>query len=344
MLISSTRYLVIIISCIFATPSWSSPPTFSNVFVFGDSLSDTGNFASVNGPFPNPPFFDNRVSNGLTSVDLLAQSLGLSVNPSLHLIGPAVGTNYAVVGARTAGVSALDLPTQVAAFSANFGGVAPADALYVINIGGNDVRDARDTQDNLAAKKLINAAVKGEIAQIQNLINIGAQYILVVNVTNIGRIPETNLIAAQLQNSLFVQRAAKLSKLFNYQLKKQLKLLNHQNDITLVRFNQFKEFEELLEDSSELGFTNITDACFSTVSLSFNVGCNFGASFDQYAFFDEIHPTARTNKVIGRELIRELDEFKNEDKDEDDNKKEDDRDREHEYENRENEYASSDDD
>jgi len=338
------RYLVIIISCIFATPSWSSSLSFSNVFVFGDSLSDTGNFASVNGPFPNPPFFNNRVSNGLTSVDLLAQSLGLSVNPSLHLVGPAVGTNYAVVGARTAGVSALDLPTQVAAFSANLGGVAPADALYVINIGGNDVRDARDTQDNLAAKQIIDAAVKGEIAQIQNLINIGAQYILVVNVTNIGRIPETNLIAAQLQNSQFVQRATKLSKLFNYQLKKQLKSLNYKSDITLVRFNQFKEFEELLEDSSELHFTNSTEACFSTVSLSFNAGCDFGASFDQYVFFDEIHPTARTNKIIGKELIKELAEFKNENKDGDDEKMKDEEYREHEYEERENEYTSDDDD
>ena len=338
MLIPFIRYLVIFTSCIFATPGWSSSPTFSDVFVFGDSLSDTGNFASVNGPFPTPPFFNNRVSNGLTSVDLLAQSLRLRVNPSLHLVGPAIGTNYAVTGARTAGVSPFDLPTQVAAFSANHGGVAPTDALYVINIGGNDVRDARDTQDNLAAKQLVGAAVHGEIIQIQNLINMGAQYILVVNVTNIGNIPETNLIAAQLQDSQFVQRAAKLSQLFNYQLKKRLKLLSHKNDITLVRFNQFEAFEELLADSSELDFTNTTDACFSTVSLSFNLGCNFGAAFDQYVFFDEIHPTARTNKIIAKELIKELTEFEDDDEDEDENEQE-----EHEYEKESNEYTSTDD-
>ena len=62
-------------------------PSFSRVFVFGDSLSDTGNLASVIGPFPAPPYFMNRVSNGPVAVEALAARLGHTAEASLHLIG-----------------------------------------------------------------------------------------------------------------------------------------------------------------------------------------------------------------------------------------------------------------
>ena len=39
---------------------------FSAEYVFGDSLSDNGNLASLVGGFPNPPSFDNSFTNGLS--------------------------------------------------------------------------------------------------------------------------------------------------------------------------------------------------------------------------------------------------------------------------------------
>jgi phospholipase/lecithinase/hemolysin len=76
--------------------------SFSAEYVFGDSLSDNGNLASVEGAFPDPPSFDNGFTNGPVAVQLLAQSLGLSANASLWLTGPPAGTNYAVGGATAA--------------------------------------------------------------------------------------------------------------------------------------------------------------------------------------------------------------------------------------------------
>ena len=54
------------------------------------------------------------------------------------------GTNYAVAGATSAigDANGINLPEQVGAFSAFEHGVADPSALYVIMIGGNDVRDA----------------------------------------------------------------------------------------------------------------------------------------------------------------------------------------------------------
>ena len=39
---------------------------FSELVVFGDSLSDTGNLYAASGGFPpSPPYFDGNFSNGL---------------------------------------------------------------------------------------------------------------------------------------------------------------------------------------------------------------------------------------------------------------------------------------
>ena len=336
--------LVVAVSCLLVSPvmASSSPPEFTDVFVFGDSLSDTGNFSSINGPFPNPPFFNNRVTNGLTSVDILAQSLGLSVDASLYLIGPAVGTNYAVVGARAAGLTAIDLPAQIGAFALNQAGVAPAEALYIVFIGGNDVRDARDlvlrsrvvrsdieksNGDQNSAEKIVDEAVNGEINGIQTLISLGARYILVVNVPDVGAIPETNLIAMQIQDDLLPVRARDLTRRFNKNLQHQFKSLKRHlsddNNVELRIFDQFDEFEELLEDATELGFSNTTEFCFSTVNFTFNPSCHFGASFNQFIFFDEIHLTARTYSIVAQALIEEVNEFEERESDERDADNED---------------------
>lgn len=55
-------------------------------FVFGDSLSDTGNlFQKTAGLLPpSPLYFNGRFSNGALSVEQLAQSLGLSLSSSTN--------------------------------------------------------------------------------------------------------------------------------------------------------------------------------------------------------------------------------------------------------------------
>lgn len=57
-----------VVFALFAGLAMSSMGRAETVVVFGDSLSDTGNLASVTGAFPNPPFAGNRVSNGDTAV------------------------------------------------------------------------------------------------------------------------------------------------------------------------------------------------------------------------------------------------------------------------------------
>ncbi|MDZ4862057.1 MAG: SGNH/GDSL hydrolase family protein, partial [Gemmatimonadota bacterium] len=115
---------------------------YSALYVFGDSLSDTGNvFAATGGTNPPPPYFNGRFSNGPVWVETLSTNLGLgAVNPSL--LG---GKNFAWGGATTGGtpppaIPGTSLTQQVAGYLVGVGGVADASGLYVVWGGGNDVR------------------------------------------------------------------------------------------------------------------------------------------------------------------------------------------------------------
>ena len=78
-----------ILAALLVNPGWAAA-SFSEIYVFGDSLSDNGTLAGavdVDLPSPwssEPPDF-NRISNGPVAVERLASSLGLSLTPALHL-------------------------------------------------------------------------------------------------------------------------------------------------------------------------------------------------------------------------------------------------------------------
>lgn len=299
-----SRYVILIIGIVTAIPVWSAEQ-FSRLYVFGDSVSDTGNLASITQPFP-APFFNNRVSNGPNAVDVVAQQLGLAANPSLHLIGPALGTNYAVAGARAGGSEAIDLATQVSSFLFNLGGSAPDDALYIVFIGGNDVRDARDMGKIKPALRSIINAVSSAGRQIQTLIDAGARHIMVFNVADIGRLPDSVIAAQAANNNRLIRRATNFSRLYNILLKFHLRALEHRNHLDIIEFDFFNEFTNLLDNPTEFEFTNSTQACFSQITFTFNPDCNFGVNFPQFVFFDEIHPTARVHVLLGNLATKEI--------------------------------------
>jgi outer membrane lipase/esterase len=74
--------------------------SLSNLFVFGDSLSDSGNAGVLTeGNFTPSPFVGNRASNGPVAVE----NLWKMFNPGDNSFQPSLsgGTNYAILGATT---------------------------------------------------------------------------------------------------------------------------------------------------------------------------------------------------------------------------------------------------
>lgn len=278
---------------------------YSQIYIFGDSLSDTGNLASVNGDFP-PPYYMNRVSNGPVAVDTLAAKLGLDARASLYLIGFEQGGNYSVAGARADGEAPVDLHTQVLSFQVNHGYQAPSDALYVMFIGGNDIRDARDETDPLLAWKKVRAAAVAVRKAITTLAAGGAQHFMVVNAPDIGRIPETRLLAAATGDSDIVLRANLLSGIYRFELHRAMRKIRKHHRIQLVEFDLFKRFTQLIRHADKLDFSNTTEPCFYLQTQQFHPDCNYGLNADQFIFFDEIHPATRVHEMIGEALFETL--------------------------------------
>lgn len=283
---------------------------YSDIFVFGDSLSDTGNYASVFGPF-SYPYWNGSFSNGPTAVETLAKELStnnsvpLTVKPSLHLIGAQSGTNYAVAGARASTDEAIDLSTQVQAFLGHHQGSAPSDALYIVFIGGNDLRDARNETDPIASAAIIKKAVKGIDQSVRTLAARGAKHFFVVNAPNIGTIPETKLIAQQLNLPLLPALTTLKTQAFNARLYLALLKTQWELRMPIAKFNLFASSEEIARHADSYGIDNTTDFCYSSFALQFNPACldsNNMPRFDSYYFFDEIHPTAKVHKLTGERM------------------------------------------
>jgi outer membrane lipase/esterase len=131
------------------------------MYVFGDSLSDSGNNAVALAPnvtpvpipgnafIPTYPYPSGRYTNGEVWAQTLAFLLGLNADPSL--LG---GTDFAFGGAQTGPVGPISLSgatvppsleTQVALFLAQHGDTAPSTALYIVAGGGEDVLHALTT-------------------------------------------------------------------------------------------------------------------------------------------------------------------------------------------------------
>ncbi|MDX1452474.1 MAG: SGNH/GDSL hydrolase family protein [Oleiphilaceae bacterium] len=307
---------------------------YSNVYVFGDSLSDNGNLQALD------PSVPDRFTNGPVAAEVVAGALGFAVTPSYHLIpGATPGNNYAIAGAKAVDEDGdestpdINLPTQVNAFLQLNGFSVPSDALYIVLIGGNDIRAAREIRSGVvfaetgeerrairqAARESINTAVESQIAQIEKLINAGAQHILVVNAPDIGAIPETDLVAMQLaaaaQTNKQLRKAqklphvtTKLSAKYNRKLAKKLARLEHRTGIDIIEYDLFGFLTEQIAGAEDYGYTNTDDACIYIFSQGgvVNPECADFPIASGFLFWDEIHPTTTAHQNAGVAIVETI--------------------------------------
>ena len=290
-------------------PLAANATAFSSMFVFGDSLSDTGNNAAVidSGMTPYPPgtrtptpisspafipdfpYASNRYSNGPVWVEGLAAGLGLSAQPSL--LG---GTNFAFGGARTGPLGSsfpYSLLDQTQAFlGATTAGVAPSSALYVIFGGGNDAFDALSASD-------LDSAVSTYAANIHSIITTletaGAYHILLLNVPDIGVTP-----AAQAMGSAIAGYASFVASQMNDALNTMLGGLSPAMTDGIRLLDTYTLLDQIYTDPAAFGLTDATSAC------AFNCIDGPDATF----FWDGIHPTTAGHAILAQAALRTVPE------------------------------------
>jgi len=244
---------------------------YSGMYIFGDSLSETGNYEAAGvGDLVYPaPYAPGRFSNGPVWVEYLATSLGLQA-PTPAFDG---GNNYAWGGAMTAGQAGplppYDLGLQSQAFLFDHLGVADPAALYVVWAGGNDALEGEvmHTADNIGAV-------------IATLAGAGARNFLVPNLPLLG------------------EDFAKV----NADLVPVLDSLEASLDLQLVQLDVAGLFMTIAIDTlnggAGFGFEDFQTPCFD--------GSAVCANPDAYVLWDAIHPTTRAHGFIGQMAYAEL--------------------------------------
>jgi len=293
------------------------PPAFSALYVFGDSLSDSGNNALIIGADPLQVITGNTYvpskpygfayTNGATWVSSFAAGLGLGTSAAPSLSGLPGAGNYAYGGARTvldgtevpaapgfppsATTQLLGGPSALPWMNGYLTGLAsvPATALYVIAIGGNDVRDLSvATALAVPGTQPIPVAANAYATAVGNLVDAlqakGAQRIIVWDTPDVGRTP-----AALAGPPGFAGLATFVSASFNFALSARLAL----EPSSVTKFELFGVTNTIIGNPGAYGLTNVTDACGAVLV------CNPS----QYLFWDGIHPTSAGHALIASSML-----------------------------------------
>ncbi|WP_036770777.1 autotransporter domain-containing esterase [Photorhabdus australis] len=153
----------------------SNAHAYDNLYVFGDSLSDSGN----NGRYT----VDGKTSD--LYHDIIARKLGTELAHS-----NSGGTNYAAGGATAvASLNSKDnTQDQITRYLASHDGRADSNGMYVHWIGGNDVKDA--LKDLGKAQDTINKSANAAASQVHMLLDAGAGLVIVPTVPDVGVTPK----------------------------------------------------------------------------------------------------------------------------------------------------------
>ena len=273
------------------------------IVVFGDSLSDPGNAFFLTGqssvrPFsllPDAPYARGGLhfTNGKTWIEQLAKQLHQHAGPAFQA-GNAF-TNYAIGGARASSMRENDLITQVNAYLALKAQQVAADALHVIFVGGNDLRDAilalsTDPSGETSAA-ILQAAVTGISDSILALQGAGAQKFLVVNAPDLSLVP-----AIRLQGPVAQFYARLMSSQFNQALQSALNGLRTIFGLNIKELDVFLIINQAVANPQAHGFVDVEHTCILPGVVAKAV-CN---QPDDYLFWDGIHPTEAGHKLIAQ--------------------------------------------
>ncbi|MHB8913593.1 MAG: SGNH/GDSL hydrolase family protein [Minisyncoccota bacterium] len=271
-----------------ATPtSFAMAASYDRVIVFGDSLSDIGNYSCAHEQqIPLPEFYWNgRFSNGPNYVDDLAKMMGVAIAPSC--LG---GTDYAVGDAR-----ARDVLTQLALMKSAHLQERASD-LTILFVGANDVRAAIVEPDPKKGQKIIRNAVHKIGVALQVLQASGAKNVLVPNVPNLGLLPEVTSMEASMPG--ITAYATALTQQFNAELDKVL-AQKRNGQMKITRVNTYDLLNTVAQNPSNYGLTNTTEPCFSGDEQTPGAVC---ATPSTYLFWDSVHPTTRVHEILADDV------------------------------------------
>ena len=296
---------------------------YDHIVVFGDSLSDPGNAYYLLGRALTPPYDTldallvpdapyaiggHHFSNGPTWIEQLARSLHQrsAAKPAFApgSRGHGLKTNYAVGSARARDVgSGTDMTAQVSTYLARYANPPGKDDLYVIEFGGNDVRDAiaalASDPSGATSAEILKAALTAISDNLASLYAGGAREFLITNSADLSLTPSIRILDVLSPGSGVA--AAIISAQFNAGLDALVSQIQAQlPDVTFTRFDIYSLLHAIVADPAGFHLRDATDACIMPGIPPYS--CRMAK---RYLFWDGVHPT-RAGHAIFAEHARNL--------------------------------------
>lgn len=261
---------------------------YSDVFFFGDSFSDTGNFgpsdasAVLPGSFGYDP--DRWTNNGGTVwSESFSATLGFA---SAAVASSDGGNNYAVGGAR-----ADELAPQIGSFNADLdGGSADTTALYIILAGGNDMLQGQTPA----------STVTDVVNSILSLSALGAENILVASIPDLSPLaPGTGPLATGPDGVPIPAGSDVWAQDFNTGLAAAIPGLT---GVNVIEFDLASLLNALITDPVGNGFSSGLSLCVN------DANCIAGIGTENFLMQDHVHFMSATHELIAAGAIAAIPE------------------------------------
>ncbi|XP_044477328.1 GDSL esterase/lipase At1g09390 [Mangifera indica] len=313
------------------------------IFVFGDSNSDTGGLVAGLGFPVNPPygrsFFarsTGRLSDGRLLIDFLCQSVNTSfLSPYLDSLADSKfknGANFAIVGSSTLPKyvpfslniqlmqflhfkdRTLQLVTAGSTDFINEDGFR--NALYIIDIGQNDIADSFSKKFTYAQ---VVKRIPSVLREIQNavtkLYDQGGRKFWIHNTGPLGCLPQKLSLVKNnaLDHYGCISSYNDAARLFNEGLRHLCQEMRSKlNGATIVYVDIFSIKYDLIANSTKYGLSSPLMACcgFGGPPYNYNINvtcgnpgskaCDAGSKFVSW---DGIHYTEAANQIVASKVL-----------------------------------------
>jgi phospholipase/lecithinase/hemolysin len=264
----------------------------SQLVVFGDSLSDTGNVqaafrSTLNIQLPDTPYVNGRFSNGPVAVEVMAQQLHVPLT-SLAYGGALTGTNNRIT---TAGVlTGTGTQSQITGYIASQKSGLDANALYVVWAGGNDFFSA-------PSAATVRSATTNLLQDVTLLYQAGARQFLIPNLPDLANTMDSIKAGAAVQ-----QAAHQLSLGFNGALAQTFAQAQTQlAGSTIEVFDTYGLLNTLRADYLAKGLV-VDQSCW-TGNFQ-NANGTLCSQPENYFLWDNVHPTALIHQAVGEAFAK----------------------------------------
>uniref|UniRef100_A0A0D9XB67 GDSL esterase/lipase n=1 Tax=Leersia perrieri TaxID=77586 RepID=A0A0D9XB67_9ORYZ len=275
-----------------------------------------------------------RFSNGRLVTDFVSEALGLPSSVPAYLDSSytidqfATGVSFASGGtglddltARVASV--IPLSQQLEYFKDYIEKLKVAkgedeaneiitEAIYIFSIGTNDfiinyfnipLRPAKYTTEEYIAYLVSEAD-----AAVRAIYDLGARKVLFAGLAPIGCLPSSRTLNHDAPGECNEEHT-QVAVAFNAALTEAISKLNDDLAGARVAYSDtFTVLSSILSNPSDYGFVNIAQGCCGTGMIETSVLCGLNEHLtcqddDSYVFFDSVHPSERTYKIVANKII-----------------------------------------